>query len=115
MRFWITKNSESPVREQFVRQVILGILSEDLPGGRNSQVFERLRGGIAFTLIRLAQRTSTFGRKDGSKLVAAAGCMCGDLSRIPITEAGLTICWQAFLRRERRALRWSASRVAVRD
>lgn len=31
MRFWITKNSELPVREQLVRQVVLGILSEDLP------------------------------------------------------------------------------------
>jgi DNA-binding transcriptional regulator YhcF (GntR family) len=33
MRFWITKNSEFPVREQLVRQVLLGILSEDLPSG----------------------------------------------------------------------------------
>lgn len=33
MRFWITKNSEVPVREQLVRQVTLGILSEDLPAG----------------------------------------------------------------------------------
>jgi DNA-binding transcriptional regulator YhcF (GntR family) len=33
MRFWITKNSELPVREQLVRQVLLGILSEDLPAG----------------------------------------------------------------------------------
>ena len=31
MRFWITKNSEVPVREQLVRQVVLAILSEDLP------------------------------------------------------------------------------------
>jgi GntR family transcriptional regulator len=34
MRFWITKNSEVPVREQLVRQVLLGILSEDFPAGR---------------------------------------------------------------------------------
>jgi DNA-binding transcriptional regulator YhcF (GntR family) len=33
MRFWITKNSELPIREQLVRQVLLGILSEDLPSG----------------------------------------------------------------------------------
>jgi len=33
MRFWITKNGELPVREQLVRQVLLGILSEDLPAG----------------------------------------------------------------------------------
>jgi DNA-binding transcriptional regulator YhcF (GntR family) len=33
MRFWITKNSELPVREQLVRQVMLGILSEDSPAG----------------------------------------------------------------------------------
>src|SRR5271163_156379 len=33
MRFWITKNSELPVREQLVRQVLHGILSEDLPSG----------------------------------------------------------------------------------
>lgn len=34
MRFWITKNSELPVREQLVRQVLLGILSDDLPPGQ---------------------------------------------------------------------------------
>ena len=34
MRFWITKNSELPVREQLARQVLLGILSEDLPAGK---------------------------------------------------------------------------------
>jgi DNA-binding transcriptional regulator YhcF (GntR family) len=33
MRFWITKNSEVPVREQLFRQVMLAILSEDLPAG----------------------------------------------------------------------------------
>jgi DNA-binding transcriptional regulator YhcF (GntR family) len=33
MRFWITKNSELPIREQLVRQILLGILSEDLPPG----------------------------------------------------------------------------------
>ena len=34
MRFWITKNSELPLRDQLVRQVLLGILSEDLPAGQ---------------------------------------------------------------------------------
>lgn len=34
MRFWITKNSELPVREQVVRQVLLGILSDDLQAGQ---------------------------------------------------------------------------------
>lgn len=33
MRFWLTKNSELPIHEQLVRQVLLGILSEDLPAG----------------------------------------------------------------------------------
>ncbi|MGI8988408.1 MAG: GntR family transcriptional regulator [Bryobacteraceae bacterium] len=33
MRFWIAKNGKLPVRRQFVQQVILGILSEDLPAG----------------------------------------------------------------------------------
>jgi DNA-binding transcriptional regulator YhcF (GntR family) len=33
MRFWITKNGEVPVREQLIRQVVLGIMSEELPGG----------------------------------------------------------------------------------
>jgi len=33
MRFWITKNSEVPIHEQLVRQVVLAILSEDLPAG----------------------------------------------------------------------------------
>src|ERR1700719_3403075 len=33
MRFWLTKNSELPIHEQLVRQVVLGILSEDLPAG----------------------------------------------------------------------------------
>ena len=34
MRFWITKNSEMSIREQLIRQVILAILSEDLPPGQ---------------------------------------------------------------------------------
>src|SRR5215467_2023195 len=34
MRFWITRSSELPIREQLVRQVMLGILSEELPPGR---------------------------------------------------------------------------------
>src|SRR5689334_9529961 len=34
MRFWITKNSELPIREQLVRQVLLGIMSQELPPGR---------------------------------------------------------------------------------
>lgn len=34
MRFWITKNGRLTVREQLVRQVILGILSDDLPAGQ---------------------------------------------------------------------------------
>lgn len=34
MRFWITRNGEVPIREQLVRQVVLGILSDDLPEGR---------------------------------------------------------------------------------
>jgi GntR family transcriptional regulator len=33
MRFSITKSGELPVREQLVRQVVLGILSQDLPAG----------------------------------------------------------------------------------
>jgi len=33
MRFWISRKSELPIREQLVRQVLLGILSEDLPPG----------------------------------------------------------------------------------
>lgn len=34
MRFWITKNSEIPIHEQLVRQVVLAILSEDLRTGQ---------------------------------------------------------------------------------
>jgi DNA-binding transcriptional regulator YhcF (GntR family) len=34
MRFWISKNTELTVREQLVRQVMLGILSEDLAAGQ---------------------------------------------------------------------------------
>jgi DNA-binding transcriptional regulator YhcF (GntR family) len=33
MRFWITKNSELPIREQLVRQVLLGIMSQELAAG----------------------------------------------------------------------------------
>jgi GntR family transcriptional regulator len=33
MRFWITRNSELPIREQLVHQVVFGILSEELPAG----------------------------------------------------------------------------------
>ena len=34
MRFWITKNAQLSVREQLVRQVVLAILSDDLPAGQ---------------------------------------------------------------------------------
>jgi len=34
VRFWITKNSDVPVRDQIIRQVILGILSADLTAGQ---------------------------------------------------------------------------------
>jgi len=33
MRFWITKNGELPLREQLVRQVLLGIMSHELAPG----------------------------------------------------------------------------------
>lgn len=33
MKFWLTKNSEIPVREQLVTQITLGIISGDLPVG----------------------------------------------------------------------------------
>ena len=33
MRFWITKNSELPVHHQLINQIVLGVLSEDLPAG----------------------------------------------------------------------------------
>lgn len=33
MRLWITKNGEVPVHEQLIRQIMLAILSEDLPAG----------------------------------------------------------------------------------
>jgi DNA-binding transcriptional regulator YhcF (GntR family) len=33
MRFWITRNGELPIREQLLNQIVLGILSEDLPAG----------------------------------------------------------------------------------
>lgn len=34
MRFWVSKNSEVPLREQLVRQVMLGIVSDDLKPGQ---------------------------------------------------------------------------------
>jgi DNA-binding transcriptional regulator YhcF (GntR family) len=34
VRFWITKNSDIPIRDQIIRQVILGIISEDLTVGQ---------------------------------------------------------------------------------
>jgi len=42
MRFWITRNSEQPIREQLIRQVVLGILSEDLPAGHRLQSIRAL-------------------------------------------------------------------------
>lgn len=33
MKFWITKNSELPVHEQLARQVLLGIMSQELAAG----------------------------------------------------------------------------------
>jgi GntR family transcriptional regulator len=34
MRLWLSKNSDVPLREQLVRQVMLGVLSEDLKAGQ---------------------------------------------------------------------------------
>src|SRR6476619_3877660 len=34
MRFWLVRNSEVPIREQLVTQIVLGILSGDLEAGR---------------------------------------------------------------------------------
>ncbi|MCU1284813.1 MAG: transcriptional regulator, GntR family [Acidobacteriales bacterium] len=34
MRFWLSRQSEVPIREQLVRQVVLGILSDELQPGR---------------------------------------------------------------------------------
>ncbi len=33
MRLWITRTNELPIREQLVRQIVLGILSKELPPG----------------------------------------------------------------------------------
>jgi hypothetical protein len=33
MRLWITRTSELPIREQLVNQIVLGILSKELPPG----------------------------------------------------------------------------------
>ncbi len=56
MRFWITKNSEVPVREQLVRQVLLGILSEDFPAGRKLPSVRALarRHGIHLNTVSAA-------------------------------------------------------------
>jgi len=34
MRFWLSKNGEVPLREQLVRQIMLGIISDDLKAGQ---------------------------------------------------------------------------------
>jgi DNA-binding transcriptional regulator YhcF (GntR family) len=34
MRLWLSKNSDVPLREQLVRQIMLGVLSEDLKAGQ---------------------------------------------------------------------------------
>ena len=34
MRFWLSRRSEVPIREQLVTQIVLGILSDDLQPGR---------------------------------------------------------------------------------
>ena len=56
MRFWVTKNSEVPVREQLVRQVLLGILSEDFPAGRKLPSVRALarRHGIHLNTVSAA-------------------------------------------------------------
>jgi GntR family transcriptional regulator len=44
MRFWFARDSEVPIREQFVKQVILGILSGDLqPGERLPSLSDLVR------------------------------------------------------------------------
>lgn len=34
MRYWISRQSEVPIRDQLVTQIVLGILSDDLPPGQ---------------------------------------------------------------------------------
>ena len=34
MRLWLSKNSEVPLREQLVRQIMLGVVSDDLKPGQ---------------------------------------------------------------------------------
>jgi DNA-binding transcriptional regulator YhcF (GntR family) len=34
MRFWFARNSEVPIREQIVTQIVLGILCDDLKPGQ---------------------------------------------------------------------------------
>src|SRR5215213_9276189 len=34
MRLWVSKNSDVPLREQLVRQIMLGVVSDDLKPGQ---------------------------------------------------------------------------------
>jgi DNA-binding transcriptional regulator YhcF (GntR family)/CheY-like chemotaxis protein len=42
MRFWLTPNSEVPIRQQLIRQVVLGILSAELPPGERLPSVRRM-------------------------------------------------------------------------
>lgn len=64
MRFWISKNNGVPVREQLVRQVMLGILSGDLAVGKrlpSAKTLARLHGIHPNTVIAAFQELQDRG------------------------------------------------------
>ena len=76
MRFWFARNSEVPIREQVVTQVVLGILCGELtPGERLPSTREPARGFKlhANTSIAASPRSKGIGRREARAAPGQAG------------------------------------------
>ena len=95
MRLWITRNGEVPVGEQIVRQVILGIVSQDLVVGQKLPSVRALARRHNIHQTRQAQHIELFARRVGSNSGAAAVFTSAEFLRrlnSPVSPHGLNKC-----------------------
>ena len=77
MRFWFARNSDVPIREQLVTQVVLGILSDDLHPGERLPSTGNWRGDSKFIPTPSARLTGSCNAIAGLNCAMAAGFTCG--------------------------------------
>src|ERR1700759_4032475 len=89
MRFWITKSSDVPVRVPLVRQVLLGILSEDFPPGRKLPSVRALarRHGIHANTVSAAYQDLL--ERGWLELRKGSGLYVRPLQAVPSGDEGL--------------------------